>query len=131
MPCCEHENPDECPNHGPKVMPRGYPVKLVRDRIDQVLGGEGTVTYEVFRDRDQHVALLRRKLVEEAAEYLADPTLEELADVLEVVWSLARVDLDCPWTSVADRFMAKRTERGGLDGGVIMVAHHPADGDHA
>lgn len=108
----------------------GYPIKLVRDHVGEALGGEGTISYEPIVDQDEHVALLRRKLVEEAAEYLANPSVEELADVLEVVWSLHRVDLRVPFEVVKQRAAAKRTERGGFDRGMVMVGHHPADGQH-
>jgi predicted house-cleaning noncanonical NTP pyrophosphatase (MazG superfamily) len=77
----------------PDKYARGYPIKLVQDHIGERLGGNGTITYEPCPDAETHVALLRRKLLEEAAEYLARPSVGELADVLEVVWSLALVDL--------------------------------------
>jgi predicted house-cleaning noncanonical NTP pyrophosphatase (MazG superfamily) len=106
----------------------GYPIKLVRDHIGHRLGGDGTITYEPIGDRDMHVALLRRKLVEEAAEYLADPTLAELADVMAVVWALARVDLGVAPFDVERAMNAKTWERGGFDQGMVMVGHHAADG---
>lgn len=106
----------------------GYPIKLVRDNIGERLGGEGTITYEPALDEETHIALLRRKLIEEAVEYLANPCVGELADVLEVVWSLARVDLRAPFAAVSERAKTKRIERGGFDRGMVMVGHHEADG---
>lgn len=106
----------------------GYPVKLVRDYIGERLGGEGTITYEPIHDEAAHVALLRRKLVEEAIEYLMDPSVGELADVLEVVWSLAAVDLRAPFEVVSQHAKTKRVERGSFKRGTVMVAHHEADG---
>lgn len=111
-----------------RFAPDGCPIKLVRDHVGERLGGEGTITYERVSDEEQHVALLRRKLVEETAEYLADPSVGELADVLEVVWSLSRVDLKCPWEVVTQRAKRKREERGGFDQGMLMVGHHATDG---
>jgi predicted house-cleaning noncanonical NTP pyrophosphatase (MazG superfamily) len=106
----------------------GYPIKLVRDHIGERLGGDGTLTYEQIADEAEHVALLRRKLIEEAAEYLTNPTVNELADVLEVVWSLAAVDLRAPFEAVEARAKHKRTERGGFKRGMMMIGHHEADG---
>jgi predicted house-cleaning noncanonical NTP pyrophosphatase (MazG superfamily) len=106
----------------------GYPIKLVRDHVGECLGGEGTITYESISDEEQHATLLRRKLVEEAVEYLTDPSVRELADVLEVIWSLSRVDLKCPWEVVVNRAKMKRAERGGFDRGMVMVGHHITDG---
>jgi hypothetical protein len=48
--------------------------------------------------------------------------------VLEVVWSLARVDLRAPFEVVSKRAKTKRIERGGFDRGMVMVGHHEADG---
>jgi predicted house-cleaning noncanonical NTP pyrophosphatase (MazG superfamily) len=105
----------------------GYPIKLVRDHIGERLGGDGTLTYELA-DEQAHVALLRRKLIEEAIEYLTDPSVGELADVLEAVWSLAAVDLRAPFEVIEQRAKSKRIERGAFKRGVVMVAHHEADG---
>lgn len=108
----------------------GYPIKLVRDHIGARLGGEGTITYAPVEDDAEHVALLRRKLIEEAVEYLTNPCVAELADVLEVVWSLARVDLRTNPSVVSARASTKRIERGGFDRGMVMVGHHAADGQN-
>lgn len=106
----------------------GYPIKLVRDHIGERLGNDGTITYEPIHDEAVHVGLLRRKLVEEAVEYLTDPSIAELADVLEAVWSLAAVDLKAPFEVVERRAKTKRQERGGFKRGMVMVGHHAADG---
>lgn len=106
----------------------GYPIKLVRDHIGERLGNDGTITYEPIGDEATHVALLRRKLVEEAVEYLVDPSVGELADVLEAVWSLAAVDLRAPFEVIEARAKSKRVERGGFKRGMVMVGHHAADG---
>jgi predicted house-cleaning noncanonical NTP pyrophosphatase (MazG superfamily) len=105
----------------------GYPIKLVRDHIGERLGGEGTITYEPV-DEATHVKGLRKKLVEEALEYAMDPSIGELADVLEAVWSLAAVDLRAPFEVIEQRAKTKRIERGGFKRGMFMVGHHEADG---
>jgi len=69
--------------------------KLVRDRIPEMLSGRG-IPYKVrVADRSEMAALLRAKLVEEAAEFAsardAKAGIEELADVLEVVLALGRL----------------------------------------
>lgn len=104
--------------------PHGYVVKLVRDGIPDLLGDTGTVTYGPI-DRDAHVKLLRRKLIEEAAEYMSDPSKGELADILQVVYDLAVVDLEMPPQEVARAMTAKFEQRGGFDVGTVMLAVHP------
>ncbi|MVN85441.1 hypothetical protein GO986_01515 [Deinococcus sp. HMF7620] len=61
--------------------------KLVRDRIPELSGGQATPLGDAaFR------AALREKLQEEVAECLESGETEELADVLEVVLALAKLD---------------------------------------
>ncbi len=106
----------------------GYPIKLVRDDIGRRLGGEGTITYAPIGDRDEHIKLLRRKLAEEAFEYLTDPSVGELADVLAAARDLAEIDLEVPWADVMHAEALKRSERGGFRRGMVMVGHLATDG---
>lgn len=70
---------------------------------------------------DQNAPDVRRKLIEEVAEYVTAPGIDELADVLEVVAALADVDLRLGATSLSsyarlqERAMHRRMERGGFD----------------
>ena len=62
--------------------------KLVRDKIPQIIeqnGGKAT-----FRQLlpEEYVQYLEIKLDEEVGEYHHDKTVEELADILEVVYAL-------------------------------------------
>lgn len=121
----------------------GYPIKLVRDNIEHALRARAdeedvapTLTYERIEDRAdapeqgrvEHVKWLRKKLVEEAAEYLLDPGVGELADILAAIRALAIVDLGVSWHAVQAEEMRKHQERGGFVKGTVMVGHHPADG---
>ncbi len=104
----------------------GYPIKLVRDHIGERLGGGGTLTYRPVESRAEHVDLLRKKLIEEVAEYLLAPSIDELADVFEAVIALGRREF--PGGDIFAVAHAKRHERGGFQQGVVMVGHHEADG---
>jgi len=77
--------------------------KLVRDKIPLIAPG----CYKKFEDCEK---ALRMKLVEEAIEYLLNPSVEELADVVEVVLELVRRE----GTKVMDVILKKREERGGF-----------------
>lgn len=103
-----------------------YLVKLVRDNVDELVGGPGTCTYEPL-PHDEHVKALRAKLAEEVGEYLVDPSLGELADVYEVVAALARIDLGVPYGVLVDAAAHKREVRGGFSCGLAMMATHPSD----
>ncbi len=69
--------------------------KLVRDLIPEVLAAKKVDhTVRVLEDDQEYLQALRAKLLEEVHEYLETPTVEELADVREVVLALARFHRD-------------------------------------
>jgi predicted house-cleaning noncanonical NTP pyrophosphatase (MazG superfamily) len=99
--------------------------KLVRDRIPEIIRASGTepTTYRAgpaeFRQR------LRDKLLEEVDEFLtADDgpiAVEELADILEVVYALA-ADLGTTKDALETTRAAKAAERGAFADRVIWDA---------
>ncbi len=88
-------------------------VKLVRDDIGSGLGST-IVTYSPIPDRQEAIQALRRKLVEETLEYVLNPCVDELADVLEVVRTLAVEDLELNLATVVAWADDKADERGGF-----------------
>lgn len=63
--------------------------KLVRDRIPEIIEASGkTCETEILSDADYQM-MLDAKLDEELAEYHRDQNLEELADLLEVLYAAA------------------------------------------
>lgn len=59
--------------------------KLVRDKIPELIESDGKKCITHILSEKEYIAALETKLNEEVAEYLADKTLEEMADVLEVL----------------------------------------------
>jgi predicted house-cleaning noncanonical NTP pyrophosphatase (MazG superfamily) len=90
--------------------------KLVRDGIPALVRADGREPLvRVLGDEEYRRALLD-KLLEEVEEVRAaspDDVLEELADVLEVLRSLARTH-GWSWQDVVDAAEVKRTARGGF-----------------
>jgi predicted house-cleaning noncanonical NTP pyrophosphatase (MazG superfamily) len=101
-----------------------YPIKLVRDRVAEVDTSEG-LTYRPVVDHDEHVRRLRAKLVEEVGEYLIDPSVGELADVIEAAESLATVDLGVSIVDVWNAIREKHDDRGGFTEGTVMETIEP------
>ena len=63
--------------------------KLVRDRIPEIIEASGkTCATEILSD-EAYLRLLDAKLDEELAEYHSDQNIEELADLLEVIYAAA------------------------------------------
>ena len=63
--------------------------KLVRDRIPEIIEASGkTCIVKTMSDED-YLRMVDAKLDEELAEYHKDQSIEELADLLEVVYAAA------------------------------------------
>ena len=100
------------------MEPESYE-KLVRDNIPEILDAKG-VSYEMrHADDAEYRARLIEKLSEEIEEFKADESVEELADIMEVVRALRRrPELE----NAKDVQRAKRDERGGFDERIILKA---------
>jgi predicted house-cleaning noncanonical NTP pyrophosphatase (MazG superfamily)/predicted transcriptional regulator len=104
----------------------GRRAKLVRDRIPELIEASGRRPEIDVCDDDEYAALLRAKLHEESDEYFTDPTTEELADILEVVYALARthgIDPD----ELEKLRAAKAAERGGFERRLVLTLTEPDD----
>lgn len=110
-------------------MAREHPrlVKLVRDGVGKFLG-DTRVSYRPVSRVDHH-RLLKEKLMEEAVEYVLDPSLGELADVYETLRALAKFH-GTTIAGVVEEAAHKRAERGGFDEGTGMYATSTADARH-
>ena len=63
--------------------------KLVRDRIPEIIESSGkTCVTEILSD-DEYLRMIDTKLDEELAEYHKDQNIEELADLMEVIYAAA------------------------------------------
>lgn len=93
--------------------------KLVRDRIPAIIeeDGETPVTRQV--SGDEHEDYLSEKLLEEAEEYAESRTIEELVDVLTVVYDIAAVRNISPGVML-HRLLDKRYKRGGFLDGIVL-----------
>ncbi len=75
--------------------------KLVRDKIPEIIEGNGEYPVVRYLDDTEYKKALEEKLLEEYKEVLAssnEDRLEELADMIEVIRALAAVEnstLDC------------------------------------
>lgn len=63
--------------------------KLVRDRIHEIIENDGkTCRIEILTD-EEYIKKVDAKLDEELAEYHKDQNIEELADLMEVIYAAA------------------------------------------
>ena len=94
--------------------------KLVRDRIPEIIArsGKRAVT-DMIPEKDMGPAL-DRKLQEEVGEYLESRSMEEMADVLEVLHGIA-FHMGIPWEEIEEERLRKREERGGFEKGIRLL----------
>lgn len=93
--------------------------KLVRDKIPDIIENTGKTAYCHTLTEEEYIAELDKKLNEECAEYQADKSLEELADMLEVMYAIA----EARGYSVAEleRVRAEKAEkRGGFKDRIFL-----------
>lgn len=93
--------------------------KLVRDKIPNIIETSGRkCTYEIA-SKDDRYSLLESKLQEEVSEFLEDKNLEELADVMEVLFGLANA-LGYSEEELLVARVKKKEERGGFKEGIVL-----------
>ena len=94
--------------------------KLVRDKIPQIIRNGGDIPVTRTLDDEEYLTCLENKLDEEVAEFHRDNNIEELADILEVIYALAEADGYSP--EELNRFCAeKRAERGGFHDRIFLI----------
>ncbi len=94
--------------------------KLVRDKIPEIIrqqGGEPLI--RVLSDED-YARCLAQKLDEEVAEFHRDQNLEELADILEVVFALTEI-VGSSRAELMDVYEKKHDARGGFSDKVFLI----------
>ena len=62
--------------------------KLIRDKIPEIIEQSGKKCIIEVMDNDTYIEYLDQKLNEELAEYHQDKSIEELADLLEVMYAV-------------------------------------------
>ena len=103
------------------VAPKSAKVynKLVRDKIPKIIEMSGkTCTVETLTD-EKYIAMLDAKLNEELAEYQESKSLEELADLLEVMGAVVKAR-GYTWDELTRIRKRKHEERGGFEKKILL-----------
>jgi len=94
--------------------------KIVRDRIPEIIEGQGKRHRCSTVNGEELLVGLERKLMEEFEEFRdSGRDLEELADILEVVDGLAH-HLGSSFERVLELKREKRARRGGFEQGLLL-----------
>ncbi len=93
--------------------------KLVRDRIPEIIESDGKLcTMEILPD-DRYLQMLDVKLDEELAEYQESTSLEELADLLEVMRAVVKAR-GWSWEQLEQARQEKTAQRGGFEKKIFL-----------
>lgn len=94
--------------------------KLVRDRIPEIIEASGKSCLCQTLDDQAYLAALDQKLNEELAEYQQDKSMEELADLLEVIRAVITAR-GSTWDKVEAIRKAKAEKHGGFEQKIWLV----------
>ena len=93
--------------------------KLVRDKIPEIIEASGKSCETKILSDEEYLQMLDKKLDEELAEYHKEQNIEELADLLEVLYATAKArgysieELD-------HVRIEKQKARGGFDDNILL-----------
>ena len=93
--------------------------KLVRDKIPQIISATGQQCCTRSLSLEEYIQKLDEKLSEELAEYQESKSMEELADLLEVMEAVTKARGYC-WQDVLDIKQQKQEKRGGFDSRILL-----------
>ena len=94
--------------------------KLVRDRIPEIIEAQGKMVKARTLDDSEYLEALIEKVSEELAEFKAEPSAEELADLQEVLLALADA-LSISHEELEKVRVAKATKRGAFKDKIFLV----------
>ena len=92
--------------------------KLVRDKIPEIIKAKGiNPTNHIASDEEFNIALLN-KLKEEVEEFIEEPSREEMADIMEVIYAILRQQ-QFTFEEIEEVRKKKVEERGSFEKKII------------
>ena len=100
--------------------------KLVRDKIPEIIKNDGKTPIVEVLSAEEYLIELDKKLNEEVAEYQADKSIEEMADVLEVLLAI------CEARGYSEEELIrvredKREKRGGFKDRIYLLGNENSE----
>tara|TARA_R110002074_G_scaffold178772_1_gene342589 strand:+ start:1652 stop:1969 length:318 start_codon:yes stop_codon:yes gene_type:complete len=95
-------------------------MKLVRDYIPEIIEEDGRSCYwRQVSDHAEHLQRLKLKIIEEADEFIENPSCEEAADMLEVVKTFINIS-GLKFDDVVIAAKDKAIVRGSFKDGIVL-----------
>lgn len=94
--------------------------KLVRDKIvENIKNSDRNPSYRIM-DNEEYLKELNKKLLEEAHEFVEENSIEELADVFEVIESIIKIK-NINIEEVRKYQQIKKEKNGGFDKKIYLI----------
>lgn len=93
--------------------------KLVRDRVPEIIKESKQIPEYVILSDEEYMAELNKKLKEETAEYLTSNEIEDLADILEVVFAICEAR-GISEDNIQEVRKEKAIRRGGFQNKILL-----------
>ncbi len=94
--------------------------KLVRDKILKIIKKSGSgYKYHIAKDNAEFLEKLYEKLEEEIQEFKEKPSIDEFADIMEVLEALAKFH-DFHLDKIKEIKATKKYNRGSFDNRIIL-----------
>ena len=94
--------------------------KLVRDKIPEIIEGKNKVPVTKILNLKEYKEALNKKLQEEVDEFLESGEIEELADIIEVIYAITGTK-ESTIEEVEKVRQQKKKERGGFDQKILLI----------
>ena len=95
--------------------------KLVRDRIPENINSmEGRNCNYKILNYDEYLEELDKKLFEEAHEFIEEHSVEELADLMEVIYTIMKIN-NISMNDVENARKIKRDKKGGFNNKIYLI----------
>ena len=94
--------------------------KLVRDLIPEIIENAGQTCVVTTLSDEEYLRMVDEKLQEELTEYYADGSIEELADLIEVIYAAAKARGYTVEELEAIR-IKKAQQRGAFDKKILLT----------
>lgn len=95
--------------------------KLVRDHIPEIIEQNGkTAVFRMIEDKDEYNRYLEKKLDEEVEEFHNSKSIDEIADILEVITAIMKArGIDPHYVDMRRRM--KSAKRGKFDKRILLI----------
>lgn len=94
--------------------------KVIRDKIPEIIRESGRQSKIKVLPDDEFLPELENKLSEEIAEYLASRSIEELVDIIEVVFRISQLR-GKSLHDIEQIRSKKREKRGGFEQNLFLI----------